>query len=91
MSSPRLMETPFRSPQLTLFDLGPGEWVLYWHAPDYAPRARKRRIEGVVQPLLFDVPPMEKAVGGDEIGPTTPAPSWLRLISRPTADQESDE
>src|SRR5258708_24394765 len=55
VSSPSLVETPFRSPQLTLFDLGPGEWVLYWRAPDYAPHARKRRIAGLVQPARFDL------------------------------------
>jgi putative transposase len=66
VSSPRLVETPFRSPQLTLFDLGPGEWVLYWRAPDYALARRKRRVEGLVQPLLFDLPVQEKAVGANE-------------------------
>lgn len=37
VSNPRLVETPFRSPQLALFDLGPDEWLLYWRAPDYTP------------------------------------------------------
>jgi hypothetical protein len=91
VSNPRLVETPFRSPQLTLFDVGPGEWVLYWCAPDYAPRARKRRIEGLVQPLLFDVALMEKAAGADAPSLATPARSRLRVISRPTADQEPEE
>ena len=70
VSNPRLVETPFRSPQLTLFDLGPGEWVLYWRAPDYAPARRKRRVEGLVQPTLFDLQPVEKVVGGNEINPS---------------------
>jgi hypothetical protein len=87
VSSPRLVETPFRSPQLTLFDLGLGEWVLYWRAPDYAPRARKRRIEGLVQPPLFDLQPVEKVVGGNEISPSSRG--WLRVIPSPSDDNES--
>jgi hypothetical protein len=30
VSNPRLADTPFRSPQLTLIDIGPHEWLLYW-------------------------------------------------------------
>ncbi len=37
---PRLAETRFRSPQLTLFDLGPDEWLLFLRLPAYAPRKR---------------------------------------------------
>src|SRR6266704_167152 len=29
VSNPRLVDTPFRSPQWTLFDLGPNDWLLY--------------------------------------------------------------
>jgi len=54
VSNPRLVETPFRSPQLALFDLGPDEWLFYWRASGYALARRKRRVEGLVQPLLFD-------------------------------------
>jgi len=39
VSHPRLAQTPFRSPQLALFDLGPGEWLLYWKTPELAPHA----------------------------------------------------
>ncbi len=38
--NPRLVDTPFRSPQLLLFDPGPDEWLLYLRAPDYSPRRR---------------------------------------------------
>lgn len=84
-----LVETPFRSPQLTLFDVGPGEWVLYWRVPDYAPRARRRRVEGLVQPLLFDLPPLEKVVGGNEISPSSRG--RLRVISRPAENEETPQ
>ena len=86
VSSPRLVETPFRSPQLTLFDLGPGEWVLYWRAPDYAPARRKRRVEGLVQPLLFDFPREEKAVGANKICPASSPRSYLHVIPSPSDD-----
>lgn len=90
VSNSRLVETPFHSPQLTLFDLEPGEWVLHWRVPDYAPRARRRRIEGLIQPMLFDLPPA-KVAGGDEAS-SLPAPrSRLRLISRPAADRKPEE
>jgi hypothetical protein len=36
--NPRLVDTPFHSPQPVLFDLGPDEWLLYLRAPDYSPR-----------------------------------------------------
>lgn len=86
MSNPRLVETPFRSPQLALFDLGPDEWLLYWRAPDYAPARRKRRVEGLVQPLLFDFPREEKAVGGNKIGPASSPRSYLHVIPSPSDD-----
>ncbi len=40
VSNPRLVGTRFRSPQLTLFDLGPDEWLLFLRLPAYAPRKR---------------------------------------------------
>ncbi|MBO0790753.1 MAG: hypothetical protein J2P36_07365, partial [Ktedonobacteraceae bacterium] len=54
VSHPRLSHTPFRSPQLALFDLGPDEWLLYWKAPSYAPARRKRSVPGIMQLPLFD-------------------------------------
>ena len=55
VSHPRLAQTPFRSPQLALFDLGPGEWLLYWKTPELAPARRRRRVPGIVQLPLFVV------------------------------------
>ncbi len=63
VSNPRLAETPFRSPQLTLIDVGPDAWVLHWHMPPYAPSRSTRRIQGMVQLPLFDLPPQEKVIG----------------------------
>src|SRR5260370_19551174 len=54
VSNPRLAQTPFRSPQLTLLDVGPDEWRLYWRAPSYQPRRGIPRIRGLAQfPLFF--------------------------------------
>jgi hypothetical protein len=55
VSHPRLSQTPFRSPQLALFDLGPGDWLLYWKTPEYAPVHRRRRIESIIQLPLIDL------------------------------------
>jgi hypothetical protein len=90
VSNPRLVETPFRSPQLTLWTLGPDEWLLYWRVPDAAPACRKRRVEGLVQPLLFDLPLSEKVVGGNEIGSAASPCARLHVIPRPTANQETE-
>jgi transposase len=73
VSHPCLSRTPFRSPQLALFDLGPGEWLLYWKTPDPAPAHRKHRIAGIVQLPLLDPLPEAKAVGADE-GRSSPHP-----------------
>lgn len=81
MSSSRLVETPFRSPQLALFDVGPGKWVLYWRTPDYAPARRKRRVPGIVQPLLFDFE--EMVVGAHETSFATQPRGHLQLIEKP--------
>ena len=48
VSNPRVAETVFRSPQLTLFDLGPDEWLLYWKAPAYA--LRRKLVLGPMSP-----------------------------------------
>ena len=39
---PRLAETVFRSPQLTLFDLGPDEWPRGEHCPDCPDQREKQ-------------------------------------------------
>lgn len=74
MSNPRIAETIFRSPQLTLFDLGPNEWLLYWKAPSYAPRRKRPQGSQITQLVLFEVPVQEKAAGAETAHPP------LRLI-----------
>jgi hypothetical protein len=72
VSRPRLAETPFRSAQLTLFDLGPDEWLLFWHVQPYARNPRKRAVKGVVQQMLWPV---------EELPPPPPsAPQELRSL-----------
>jgi putative transposase len=77
VSNPRLAETVFRSPQLTLFDLGPVEWLLYWKAPSYALRRRKKLGSKVTQLALFEVPVQEKAAGAEAASPS------IRLVVPP--------
>ncbi len=42
VSNPRLLDTALRSPQLSLFDLRPGEWLLFLRAPEYVAHSRIR-------------------------------------------------
>jgi hypothetical protein len=78
--SPQAHETPFRSPQLTLIDVGPDEWRLYWRAPEYKPRRRQSRSPGMVQLPLFEAEPLAQAAGAD-ITSTMPRPrSHLHVI-----------
>jgi transposase len=51
VSNPRVIETSYRSPQLTLWTLGPDEWLLFKQLPDYAPRAKRKRIEVIELPF----------------------------------------
>lgn len=51
VSNPRVIETSYRSPQLTLWTLGPDEWLLFKQLPDYAPRAKRKRIEVIQLPF----------------------------------------
>src|SRR6266571_1055794 len=60
VSNPRVAETVFRSPQLTLFDLGPDEWLLYWKAPAYALRRKLAPRSNVTQLVRFEMPAQEK-------------------------------
>jgi putative transposase len=83
VSNPRLVETPFRSPQLRLFDLGPDEWLLYWRTPEVAPARRRHRVAGLVQPLLFDLS-LEMAVGANETGSSISPHGHLQLLPNPT-------
>lgn len=91
VSNPRLQETPFRSPQSTLFDLGPHEWLLYWKTPDHAPAHRGRRVPGIVQLPLFELFPQDLAVGADETrGAPRPRP-FLHLVGEPGTNLGTQE
>lgn len=48
VSNPRLVETPFRSPQLTLWNLDPDDWVLSWRMPDPLPVRRRRNAHELI-------------------------------------------
>jgi len=80
VSNPRLAQTPFRSPQLTLLDVGPDEWRLYWRASSYQPRRRIHHIEGVVQLPLFDQQTVALAVGAEEDRVAKPEKPRLSLM-----------
>jgi len=80
VSNPRVAETVFRSPQLTLFDLGPDEWLLYWRMPSYAPRHRRQPGSKVIQLAQFEIPVQEKAAGAEAASP------FLRLMVAPPED-----
>jgi len=82
VSNPRLAETVFRSPQLTFFDLGPHELLLYWKAPSSALRRRKQSGSKVTQLVLFEVPVQEKAAGAETASP------FLRLVVSPQSEDE---
>jgi putative transposase len=90
VSHPRLLRTPFRSPQLALFDLGPGEWLLDWRTPEYAPRSRKRRVAGIVQLPLFDPEPRDLAVGAEAEDTATGRRPHLHLVGEQTPGGESE-
>jgi hypothetical protein len=81
---PRLAETVFRSPQLTLFDLDLDEWLVYWKVQSYSRQSRKRLVSGVIQPALFEDSVQVKAAGAEAVH----AP--LRLIVSPK-NGEQDE
>src|SRR5579875_2691514 len=54
VKNPRLIETGYRSPQLTLWTLGPDEWLLFLKLPDYAARKKPQRKPDVIQLPLLD-------------------------------------
>jgi len=87
VSNPRLVETPFRSPQLTLWTLSPDEWVLYWRTPDPVPARRKRPAYEISQQVLFDLAEVEQAVGAE--GVARPHP-WLRVVPKDTPGQTEE-
>ena len=43
------IETGYRPPQLTLWTLGPDEWLLFLKLPDYAARKKRQRKPDVIQ------------------------------------------
>ena len=51
VSNPRVIETSYRSPQLSLWTLGPDEWLLFKKLPDYAPRPKRKMVEVIQLPL----------------------------------------
>jgi len=54
VKNPRLIETGYRSPQLTLWTLGPDEWLLFLKLPDYAARKKPQKKPDVIQLPLLD-------------------------------------
>jgi hypothetical protein len=54
VKNPRLIETGYRSPQLTLWTLGPDEWLLFLKLPDYAVRKKPKKKLEIIQLLLPD-------------------------------------
>jgi ribosome biogenesis GTPase A len=59
VKNPRLIETGYRSPQLTLWTLGPDEWLLFLKLPDYAARKKPKGAPEVIQlplPVLVSSP-----------------------------------
>ncbi len=90
VSNPRLADTSFRSPQLSLIDISPHEWVLYWRTSPYAAARRRRPIQGMTQLPLFDLPALEKAVGAEVPNQGQQPRALLRLISK-SSDESGKE
>src|SRR6266566_5286698 len=55
VTNPHVIETGYRSPQLTLWTLGPDEWLLFLKLPDYAARKKPQRKPDVIQLPLPDL------------------------------------
>lgn len=85
VSNPRLVDTPFRSAQWTLFDLGPDEWLLYLRLPDYAPRRRLPKTKGLVQLELFDATSLPKAAAVEVSPPRLQR--GVQALQEPEAEQ----
>jgi putative transposase len=88
---PHLAQTPFRSPQLTLIDLGPNEWCLYWRAPSYQRRPRRSLLQGVVQLPLFELSPLDMAVGTDTARVEPNARTHLYSVGEPNVSRGTEE
>jgi hypothetical protein len=76
VSNPRLADTHFRSLQLTLLDVGPDDWKLFWHLPKFPAKPRKRKGTGLMQPALFDATALAQAA---MVAPPQPL---LRLVPK---------
>jgi transposase len=51
VSNARVIETGYCSPQLTLWTLGPDEWLLFKKLPDYAPRRKRMKLDVLQLPF----------------------------------------
>jgi hypothetical protein len=91
VSNPQTHQTPFRSPQLALFDLGPDGWILYWKKDDQVSAKRRRRVDDITQLPLFDLPPREMAVGAEEGSSTTPPRTHLHPVPKQPMWQETEK
>lgn len=89
--SARAHETLFHSPQLTLFDLGPDGWILYWKTPEQVPRRNVRSVESITQLPLFETQLLEKAVGADAGSGATRSRTHLHLVGESTERQGIEE
>jgi len=49
VKNPCVIETGYRSLQLTLWTLGPDEWLLFLKLPDYAARKKPQKKPDVIQ------------------------------------------
>jgi len=88
--SARRHETPFRSPQLTLFDLDEEGWILYWKT-EPVPTHRRSHVGGIIQLPLFEPPPQDLAVGAEEESGTARRRSHLYPVHRPSSREEPEE
>jgi transposase len=91
VSNPCLAETPFRSSQLTLLDLDPNAWVLFWRTSEYASTHRKRREPRVIQLFLFDIPTQKKAAGARRVDPIPQPHSSLHFVPKQLIEQEPSD
>ena len=90
VSHPRLSRTPFRSPQLAIFDLGPGESLLYWKKDDQAPTHRRRHVERIIQLPLFAEEQQDMAVGADTGHGVTRPSAPIHLVEKLPSDQDAE-
>ncbi len=89
VSDAQTHETPFRSPQLTLFDLGPDGWILYWKT-EPAPTHHRQSVPSMLQLPLFDLAALERAVGDDTGRDTARPRPHLHLVGEPDPNLDTD-